>query len=91
MVEEDAILSKAKDVASKPFCSMGADLVEDVGVNHGCFGEESFRRRGKIREIAVEEDFEDFFGNPREHSFPAQDIAGEQSVDYGIARYYPFL
>ena len=42
VVESDTCFGEADDVASKPFCFAGADLMEDVGVYHGCFGEEAF-------------------------------------------------
>lgn len=47
LVEEDAVLGKANNVAAEPFCSVRTNLVEDVGVHHGCLGEETFGGRGE--------------------------------------------
>ena len=42
MVESYTFFSEADDIAAKPFCFAGADLMEDVGIYHWCFGEEAF-------------------------------------------------
>lgn len=41
VVEEDAVLGEADDVAAEPFCSVRPDLVKNIGVYHGCLGEEA--------------------------------------------------
>ena len=42
MIEPDSCFGEADDVPAEPFCFAGADLMEDVGVYHGCSGEEAF-------------------------------------------------
>jgi len=74
VVEEDAVLGKANNVAAEPFCSVRTNLVEDVGVHHGCLGEETFGGRGEVRQIAVEENFQHRFRDPGEHGFLAEDV-----------------
>ena len=41
VIEPDSCFGEADNVPAKPFCFAGADLMENVRVYHGCFGEES--------------------------------------------------
>ena len=41
VVEAYSCFSETDYVPAKPFCFAGADLMEDIGVYHGCFGEEA--------------------------------------------------
>ena len=65
--------------------------MEDIGVYHGSFGEESLRGRCQVAEIAVEEYAEQRFWDPGEDCFLAEDVEGEEGVDEGVAGDNPFF
>ena len=64
MVEFNAVLSEANDIAAKPFGFLLTDLVEDVGVDHRRLGEQAFGLWSEVGKVAVEEYTEDGLGNP---------------------------
>ena len=76
VVEGDAGGGDVLDVATEPGGAAGADLVEDLGVDHGRFGEEALGCRGEVFEVPVEEEAQEGFGDPGEDCFLAEDVKG---------------
>jgi hypothetical protein len=64
MVKKDAVLFDGVNVTAKPLSFACADLVEDLRVDHGSFGEEALVCWGDISQVAVKEETKDCFGNP---------------------------
>lgn len=59
--EQDSGLGEVDDVSAEPGGSAIADLVEDSGVDHWCFGEEAWASvfgegRGEVAQVAIEEE-----------------------------------
>lgn len=82
------------DIATQPLGSAGADLLEDVIVDHWCLREKTFVAVlcwRNVGEITVEEDPEKIFRYEREWRLGAEDVEREQDVDNGVARYDPLL
>ena len=84
VVEQNAVLFDRMDIATEPGGLARANLMEYLRVDHGSFGKEAVVCWGNVFEVAVEEEAEDGFGNPREECFLAKNIEGEKNVDHGI-------
>ena len=85
VVEENAGLFDRMDVAAEPGGLARADLVEYLRVDHRSFGKEAVVCWGNVFEVAVEEEAEDGFRNPREEGFLAKNVEGEKDIDHGIS------
>ena len=88
-----AVFGESEDISAEPLGFVLSDLMEDVGVHHGGFGEETAASgwRGEVLQITVEEEAEKGFGDPGQHGFLTEDVEGKDRVDQGVARDDPFL
>ena len=91
VVEVYAVLAHVFDVTTQPFGFSGADLLEDLAVDHGRFGEEALIGGSDVFEISIEEDAEDRFGDPAEESLLAEDIECEKGINHSVAWDDPFV
>jgi hypothetical protein len=64
MVEKDAVLFDGVNVTAEPLSFACADLVEDLRVDHGSFGEEALVDWGNVSQVAVKDEAKDCFGDP---------------------------
>lgn len=58
MIKVDAALTNFLDVSTKPRRFARSDLIENLGVDHGCLGEKAFSRGRYVFQISVKEQTE---------------------------------
>lgn len=91
LVKQDSVLCHPYDISAKPGRLAPADLAEDLGVDHGSPGKETFLGGCQVTQVAIEEQAQEGFGNPGKDCLLAEDIPCEDYVDKSVARDYPFV